>query len=215
MISRALQWSAVCLALLAAPWSADAAQTVALSLKLNGTDILGESTVASQDREDTIECWDFEHAVTRASARETGGEGRSLPTILIRKRIDSSTPLLLQGMATNQVAEGQFRFFRPHPGSGMTENFYSVAIEGGRVLSVAQRSLGPFLEGEAAPPMYEEVVFSYTRITYTYGTIQFTATVQQMGGARAASAWKASDLSGGPAVRAVPRLRVSPTPLRR
>ena len=40
-----------------------AAQTVHLSLKANGSDIEGDSTISSMEREGTIECLTFEAAV--------------------------------------------------------------------------------------------------------------------------------------------------------
>src|SRR5512138_1427183 len=84
---------------------ARAAETVHLFLKLDGVDILGESTQISMGRENSIECVLF-----RTGFRAPGA---TLPieggTITIRKRIDKSSPLLLRGLVTRQVAIGVFK----------------------------------------------------------------------------------------------------------
>lgn len=48
------------------------AMTVHLSLKANGEDIAGDSTIASLEREDTIECLSFEDSVRTAREASTG-----------------------------------------------------------------------------------------------------------------------------------------------
>ncbi|MGD8240309.1 MAG: type VI secretion system tube protein TssD [Armatimonadota bacterium] len=218
MIRRALQWSVVCLTLLVAPWSANAAQTVHLSLEIDGTAVIGESTIASLGRADSIECWEFEHAAARGPAGDTDAERRLVPTIVIRKPIDRTTPLLLQAMVRGRRVDGDFKFYRPDPtGTGAEQHFYTVSIQNGSILSVTQRSLGPVLAGADAPPMYEQVTFYFERITYTYmvGGIESSASAAQMRPARDPSAWPASDLFGTSRSGPTRRLRVTPAPLKR
>ena len=147
------------------------AQTVHLFLKANGQDIKGESTQASLDRKDSIECVLFTSGVT--SAREAAsnlatGRGQHEP-IVIRKRIDKSTPLLAKALVENQQVEGQFKFYRPNPtGDGTTEQFFTVAIKGGRVYSQKLLILNTLDPQQSAEPPLEEVGFVFHTITWTY-----------------------------------------------
>ena len=100
------------------------AETVHLYLKANGSDIKGESTQTSLGRADSIECLYFEDSVR--TARETGSGRatgrRTYEPIVMRKRIDKSSPLLVKALCNNEVVEGIFKFFRPNPaGDGTTD----------------------------------------------------------------------------------------------
>src|SRR5688500_13035723 len=111
------------------------AESVHLKLKTTTGPIEGESTQASMGREDTIECVYYEHAVKTAreagSAMATGR--RQYSPIIIRKRIDKSSPLLAKALGTNEVVEGEFLFFRPNPaGDGKTQQFFTVKITNAR-----------------------------------------------------------------------------------
>lgn len=147
------------------------AETVHLYLKANGTDIQGESTQTSLGRENSIECLYYESGVI--TAREAGsgmatGRRQHQP-ILIRKRVDKSTPLIAKALVRNEVIEGVFKFFRPRPtGDGTTEQFYTVAVAKGRVAS--QRMFNPdaLVPARNAEPTQEEITFVYHTITWTY-----------------------------------------------
>ena len=154
------------------------AEAVALFLKANGTAINGENTQTSLGRENSIEVLYYEQGVTTAREASSGiasGRRQYLP-LLIRKRIDKSTPLIFKALADNQVIEGEFKFFRPNPtGDGTTEQFFSVSIKQGRVASVKQilpDVLSTLTNSEhekvnTAPPM-EEVTFVFHTISQTY-----------------------------------------------
>jgi type VI secretion system secreted protein Hcp len=196
--------SAACFLLMGWLTTAQAAQTAFLSLRVDGTDVLGESSIRSLGRADTIECMDFEHAVGRAPGRDGAAPDprRLLPTIVVRKQIDRSTPLLVRAMVMREPLEGEFRFYRPAAsGAGTEELFYTVAITNGRVLSMVQRSLGPQLMGETAPPMYEEVVFLFGGIAYTYepGGVTYQCRGEQLLPARQPADWRADEVFGMPA----------------
>lgn len=147
------------------------AETVHLYLKLNGVTIQGESTQTSLGREDSIECIHFVNEVKTArqagSGQATGR--RQYEPILIRKRIDKSSPLLAKGLAQNQVAEGVFKFFRPNPsGDGTTEHFFTIDIKQGRVSYIklyVEDVLDP--DTSTRPPL-EEVSFVFHTIKWTY-----------------------------------------------
>jgi len=148
------------------------AQTVHLRLKIDGNDVRGESTVSSMEREDTIECSSFRYEGTigfKPGTFEMTAKRQNKP-IVIRKRIDKSTPLLIKAVCRNEpVTNAQFRFFRPTPGgSGAEEHFYTVLLEDGYISGVRQVSEDAIVAGQAAPPMMEEVTFVYGTITWTY-----------------------------------------------
>src|SRR5688572_21101762 len=95
------------------------AETIHLSLKVNGKAVQGESTQRSLGRENTIECLRYEQeAVTTREAGTAMATGRrSYKPLSIRKRIDKSSPLLMKALCRNEEIEGEFKFFRPAPTS--------------------------------------------------------------------------------------------------
>jgi type VI secretion system secreted protein Hcp len=115
------------------------AESVHLYLKLNGQDIRGESSQTSLGRENSIECVQFVQSVSTARDTSTGQAAgrRQYAPIVIVKRIDRSSPLLVKGLAENQVVAAVFKFFRPNPiGDGTTEQFYTIEIKEGRIAGV-------------------------------------------------------------------------------
>ena len=148
------------------------AQTVHLRLLIDGNDIEGESTIASMDREDTIECSAFTYGLStpRDETSLVLTARRQHTPVTITKRIDKSTPLLLKALCRNEpVTTAEFRFFRPSPGgSGAEEHFYTVLLENGFISAVEQESFDAITGGEMAPPMMEEVSFVFKEITWTY-----------------------------------------------
>lgn len=147
------------------------AQTVHLNLTIDGNDVEGESTIASFDREGTIECDSFDHAITtpRDEHFQLIGRRQHKP-VRILKRIDKSTPLLLKALCENELVNAaRFRFFRPSPGgAGTEEHFYTVVGNVGYISGVKQLSETMMIGGEEAPPMMEEVEFVFQTITWTY-----------------------------------------------
>ena len=147
------------------------AQSVHLFLKANGKDIKGESTQVSMNRADSIECVSFNSGVTSAREAASGmatGRRQHEP-ITIRKRIDKASPLLAKALCQNETVEGVFKFFRPNPtGDGTTEQFFTVAIKGGRVFSQKLMILNTLDPEEATEPPLEEVGFVFSTINWTY-----------------------------------------------
>jgi type VI secretion system secreted protein Hcp len=144
-----------------------AAETVHLSLKINGQEVRGESSQQSMGRQDTIECLSFVSAISAPGAPGVG-RARQEP-LTIRKRIDRSSPLLARAVAENQVVEAVFKFFRPNPtGDGTTEQFYTITLRGSRIASI--RTVVPDTtrpESSSMPPM-EDVSFTVGEIVWTY-----------------------------------------------
>lgn len=147
------------------------AESVHLYLKANGSDVKGESTQSSLGREGSIECVYFDSSVR--TARETGSGAatgrRSYEPIVIRKRIDKSTPLLAKALTQNEKIEATFKFFRPNPGGdGTTQQFYTIHIKDGRVASFKMVVPDCIDPASSKRPPLEEVTFSFHTISWTY-----------------------------------------------
>ena|GEM_PF-192456 len=133
-----------------------------MRVRVNGTDIEGD--VRREKREGQIEVLSFEHSVT--TAREAGSGlatgRRQYQPLLVRKRIDKASPLLMKALTNNEVAEVSIEFYRPNPtGDGTEELFYTVQLRNARVSSVQM------VQEEGQPPM-EEISFVFHTITWTY-----------------------------------------------
>jgi type VI secretion system secreted protein Hcp len=147
------------------------AETVHLYLKANGKDVKGESTQTSIGRKDSIECVYYEQKVI--TAREAGSGmatgRRQYEPLLIRKRIDKSSPLLVKALVENAKVEGAFKFFRPNPkGDGTTEQFYTVEIKDGRIASLKQMVPDTIVPASSTEPPLEEVTFVFHTIKWTF-----------------------------------------------
>ena len=147
------------------------AETVHLFLKANGSDVQGESTQTSLEREHSIECVYFSDAVRTAREASTGVASgrRSFEPITLTKRIDKSSPLLAKALCNNENLEGEFRFYRPSPiGDGTTQHFYTVAFKGGRVAHIKRISPLTFDPASSTEPPYEEVGLVFHTIRWTH-----------------------------------------------
>lgn len=132
-----------------------------LWLQINGNDIEGESTIASMDREGTIECQSFDHEIRVPYDPVTFAfEGRRIHgAVSIIKRTDKTSPLLYKALCRNEpVDKAEFRFYRSSlGGSGAEEHYSTVLLENGYVVGI-RRSF----------PNLERVTFIYQDITWTY-----------------------------------------------
>jgi len=147
------------------------AETVHLYLKANGADIKGESSQESLGRKDSIECLYYEQKVI--TAREAGSGmatgRRQYEPLLIRKRIDKSSPLLVKALVENQKIDAAFKFFRPNPkGDGTTQQFYTVEIKDGRVASMKQMVPDTIVPASSTEPPLEEITFVFHTIKWTF-----------------------------------------------
>ena len=164
---------------------------VYLRLVIDNVQIDGESTVSSHDRQDSIECFSFH---SRTAFKRNGnsistlirniykGRGRFKPwsePVIIRKRIDRSTPLLLKALYNSEpVNSAEFRFFRTTHGGG-EEHYYTVLLERAFISGVRQASEAVYREAGVGQDQYnvtgssplgqmEEVEFIFQTVTWTY-----------------------------------------------
>ena len=148
------------------------AETVHLTLTMDGAVIEGDSTQTSLGRANTIECVSWESEFFRPAGAE---HTRVHRPVKIVKRIDKSTPLLAKAFENNQTGTASFKFYRPDPtGNGTTEQFFTVILDGVRITS--ERILLPstLTQVTANSPPLDEVTFAYTsmRIMYTNGGVE-------------------------------------------
>jgi type VI secretion system secreted protein Hcp len=161
----------VLISVLLLPIQVWAAQTVHIKLRINGTDIQGESTISSLDRADTIEASSAGFNVFTPTDSTGASTGRRVyRPFTVLKRIDKSTPLLFKALVQNELVDRlEAMYFRPDTsGSGAEEKFMTIVLENGRISSIVQTSEDAIVAGQNAPPVMELVSFNFQSITITY-----------------------------------------------
>lgn len=160
------------------------ADSVHLTLTVNGALVPGESTQTSVGRANTIECVAFDHAATvttlAAPLQALSGATRRYAPITLRKRVDRSSPLLAKAFVEQGAVEGTFRFYRPSPtGDGTTEMFYAIAVKQARITTFRQFVDDTLAPATAGRPVLEEVsiTFHHVEWTYTQGGVTHQDTV--------------------------------------
>ena len=146
--------------------------SVALKLKLNGTDIPGESTIHKMggvDRSKTIECVYFESSIITPRDPTSGASSvgqRQHQPILFRKRLDKTSPLLAQALCRNEVVDAEFLFFQPNPVTGAEEHFFTIKISQGRITSLKLWLPNTLEQANSHEPALEEVQTTFNNIMW-------------------------------------------------
>jgi type VI secretion system secreted protein Hcp len=116
--------------------------------------------------EGAIECVGFESGVTAVRAARQGlATGRRTHSpIVVRKRVDRASPLLLQAVCTNDLLEARFDFLRPEAPSVSSAVFYTVTLFEARIVSVRQlvTEPAPAARSVGSTPM-EELSLEFQR----------------------------------------------------
>jgi type VI secretion system secreted protein Hcp len=132
-----------------------------LWLTVDGSAIEGDSSIISMDRENTIQCYGFDHHLNVPWNIETGQQTgqRLYSPVTILKQQDRASVLLYKALCNSEpVDEAIFRFFRPNPsGDGTTQQYLTITLENGRIIDIHT----PF-------PNMERVSFVFQRITWTW-----------------------------------------------
>ncbi len=131
--------------------------SIFLFLQIDGNKIEGESTVASLERENSIQVDSLNQEMAR-----TGGRIEH-KHIVFTKAIDKASPLLFKALSSDETIDSaEFRFFRPSAtGSGAEEHFYTIKIETGKI-----ESMITFTDSKY-PYYFEEISISFQDITWT------------------------------------------------
>ncbi len=133
---------------------------IRLSVTANGEQIEGDG-VADGDS-GFVDCLSFSDGI----ATDQAPTGRSLgrrhySPIVVRKRIDRTSPRLLAALSQNEQVEAVLRFYRLTTDLGL-EHFFTVEITGGRIISI-ERSWAA-----DEPSEVEVVAIAPTAITWTF-----------------------------------------------
>jgi type VI secretion system secreted protein Hcp len=139
------------------------AQLVHMTLSVNGADIQGESTASGLAG--TTECESFHLGIevpTSADGYSRKARVQFSP-ILVRKKIDTVSPITLQALTNNSQINAEFRFFHPTLIGG-NEHFYTIIIQNARLNRIDQKS---DINQPVNQPS-EELSFSYARIIWRH-----------------------------------------------
>lgn len=144
--------------------SAQAALNAYAELTANGMALDGDTTMATiggvDVSSDHIEIYEIDQSVLSVGK----GKAESGP-ILLQKRIDNTSPMLLQALAEDQIIEGHIKIFDNDPDSGETRHRFTVSIGDGRIVGLDTRLPDAFDANESNRPPIEYVrieVQSYT-----------------------------------------------------
>ena len=147
-------------------------ETVYLLLKIDGADVVGEVVDREVGLEGAIECLQFEH---RGEYRREGAVGngtgrRSYDPLIVRKRIDRTSPMIWRAFVDPQAnVEAELRFVRPDvQRNNRMEHFYTIHIENARVTMVRQFVPDKLLTASNSALPQEEVGFIFERITWKW-----------------------------------------------
>lgn len=134
---------------------------IRMTLQVNGDTIVGEGV--SEYDEGFIECLSFADGITTDQAPTGRSLGRRhYEPIMIRKRIDSTSPQLLSALSQNQPVDAVLRFYRPSPDLGVMQHYFTVAASGGRIVSIERT----WASGD--PAEHEDVGIAPFAITWTH-----------------------------------------------
>jgi type VI secretion system secreted protein Hcp len=108
---------------------------IRMTLLVNGEMIVGEGV--SDHDEGFVECLSFADGITTDQAPTGRSLGRRhYEPIVIRKRIDRTSPQMLSALSQSQPVEATFRFYRPAPDLGGMQHYFTVQATGARIVSI-------------------------------------------------------------------------------
>ncbi len=155
------------------PQAASAFDT-SMTLKANGEDIEGCSTITSNDRENTIPILAMSQAVQVAYDPAAGAGGGATGNRIhapLQVRIAGScgsTPLLYKALVQNEVVEATIKFYEPDPsGSGETRHGFTIELAQARIVALTMVGVS---DSGREPGGVGDLLMSiaYGQITWTY-----------------------------------------------
>src|SRR5207247_2107176 len=125
----------------------------------------------SLGRQNSIECLYYREGFAVPISTSGLSGRRTYEPLVIRKRIDRSSPLLAKALAQQRRVDGVFKFFRPNPsGDGTTEQFYTTEITQGRIAAVTQFVTDVEEPGDLPDQPFEEIAFVFNQIQWTWAS---------------------------------------------
>ncbi len=152
----------------------DSGFVMTLKLNADGNLIEGDSDIF--DQFNTIEVFGRCHELSRSP--ELGSS-----QFVIVKKIDTSTPLLYEALALNQLIEQfELKFFRLEGRDREnTVHYFTIFGDNGRIISVNQVTQDISQSGDDNTP-FEEVTFVFRRIAWNYISETQEAVLEAAGG---------------------------------
>ena len=133
---------------------------IRMTIRLNGEAVEGEGE--SQGESGFTDCLAFADGITTDQAPTGRSLGRRHPEpIVVRKRIDRTTPRLLQALSQNEQVDATFTFHRPTE-DGTTEHYFTVDVSGGRIVGIERSWQAD------APSESEDVRIAPLAVTWTH-----------------------------------------------
>ena len=151
------------LALLWLPANAFTDELMYLQLRIDESDVPGDSQDETLGRGDDIVVYSFGHEINAPidpSGERTGA--RQHGTLKIVKAVNNSSPLLYAALTDNLPVEAVLRFFRTHR-SGLEENYFTIELLGAKIVNIRTAA-------SADPEILDKeiVSFVYETISWTY-----------------------------------------------
>ena len=134
----------------------------------DGEVVAGYTSVTSHGRAG-MECFAFSQGIESIREKGTGRSTgrRNMKAIKATKRIDKATPVLSRILCNNEKIKVKWSFYKSNEdGTGTTDHFFTVTIEGARIASQEIISRDASDEAFHAQPMMEELSFVYRTITW-------------------------------------------------
>jgi type VI secretion system secreted protein Hcp len=141
-------------------------------LRLRGQkqgDIKG--SVTQKGREGSILVYAFSHdlVVPRDPASGQASGKRMHKPVTITKDVDKSTPLLYQALIANEnLPEWELQFWQTTTSTGGEQQYYTVSLANSSISSIGQRMANNKDPNVTRYEVYEEIAFTYQRITWTW-----------------------------------------------
>ena len=160
------------LALLLTPSVSNAALNAYMTLTCGGTEIQGDppgiTNFGGVDVSTMIEVYavGLNVSVARESTSGSLSGKRSYKPIRLLKRVDKSTPLIVQALAENQSCDAIIRLFDVDPDSGVTRHFFTITITQGRIAALMPVVPSTLDAATASAPISES-------LSIAFGTIGF------------------------------------------
>jgi type VI secretion system Hcp family effector len=143
------------------------AMNIYANVQLNGTAITGDVSVPTVGGLDIsqhyIEIHGFHYDIgfNLATQNHRSPGIRVYGPIVFTKRIDRSSPLLLQAHMTNASVTAAFRFFRVNPQSRQPVAYHVVEVQSGRIAGVRTEALNNLTADGRSMPELERITVVY------------------------------------------------------
>ncbi len=141
---------------------------VYMQVEADGEALKGDSA-DTKNHADWNDVYQFTYEMARNADKTTGMvTGRAFQgQFHVRKPIDKASPLLLKALSNNQEVKVTLELWRDKPAGGGRENFYTIVLEKGRLVSIRPEANAE-LTNDSNNPYVETLAFVGEIIMMTY-----------------------------------------------